>query len=97
MVLNPKATEAEVFDIAASVKDGVDCILLDRETSHAKNGHEAVTQLAKICSESEMNINFKKDSEEIRVASPTSYGTAESTAGAAVQICTDLKIDLIIV
>lgn len=50
-----------------------------------------------MCAESEKIMDFSKDSDEIRLASPSSYGTAESVAGAAVQTCKDLNINLIIV
>jgi pyruvate kinase len=38
MVFNKKSTEGEVYDIANSVKEGVDCIILDKETSRGDFG-----------------------------------------------------------
>lgn len=43
MVVNKKASEGEVYDIANSVKEGVDCIILDKETSKGEFGENAVT------------------------------------------------------
>lgn len=89
--------ESEAFDIAQAVIDGVDCIQLTEETSIGQYPEKCVHQLSKICFEAETSIDFPKTFEDIKVASPSTYGTAESVAASVVQTCIDLDIGLIIV
>lgn len=94
---NPKCSESEIYDIANAVNDGVDCFVLSRETSLMNNPEKAVVQLSKIIVESEKTTDYVLLSNEARFFSQIKFGTAESVASAAVQTCTDLNINLIIV
>jgi len=58
---------------------------------------KAVQQLSKICVEAEYTLDYNEIFNEIRLSSPSSYGTAEACAASTVQTCIDMKIGLIIV
>ena len=58
---------------------------------------KAVQQLTRICVEAEKTLDYNEIFNEIRLSSPSSYGTAEACAASVVQTCIDMSIGLIIV
>ena len=58
---------------------------------------KAVQQLTRICVEAEKTLDYNEMFNEIRLSSPSSYGTAEACAASVVQTCIDMSIGLIIV
>ena len=97
MVKSLRIKEAECYDIASLVIDGADCIQLTNETSTGMYPEKAVQQLAKICCEAEYTLDYTEMFNEIKLSSPSSYGTAEACAASVVQTCIDMSIGLIIV
>jgi pyruvate kinase len=97
MEKNLRIKESECIDAAGLIIDGADCLQLTNETSIGKFPEKAVLQLAKICCEAEYTLDYPAIFNEIKMSSPSSYGTAEACAASVVQTCIDMKIGLIIV
>lgn len=97
METNLRIKEAECIDVASLIIDGCDCIQLTNETATGMYPEKAVEQLAKICVEAEYTLDYNEIFSEIKLSSPSSYGTAEACAASVVQTCIDMKIGLIIV
>lgn len=97
MIDSERASRREVSDISTLIFDGVDAIMLSDETALGSFPEKAVLQLSKCCAEAEKIIDYKLGFEDIKLNSPTAYGTVESVACSAVQTSLDLSINTIIV
>ena len=58
MMRNPLPTRAEVSDVAAAVREGVDCIMLSGETAAGKFPLESLATMAKIAERTEQSIDY---------------------------------------
>lgn len=56
MMTNLKPTKAEVLDVANVVLDGIDSLILSRETSIGDNPIQSITTLNSICKEAEAAV-----------------------------------------
>lgn len=80
MIYNQIPTRAEVFDVANSVFDGTDAVMLSAETATGKFPDKAVAAMVRICAEAEkqrlttqsdhrLNTEFERIDEAIAMAS----------------------------
>lgn len=58
MVRNPRATRAEITDVANAIFDGSDAVMLSGETAVGKYPQEAVALMNRIALKTERSINF---------------------------------------
>lgn len=84
MTENPRPTRAETSDVANSILDGTDCVMLSGETAKGKYPIEAVAIMSRICKEAEQAYPYRTRFEEMTqiMARPTK--TAETVACSAV-------------
>ncbi|MFZ5351752.1 MAG: pyruvate kinase [Bacillota bacterium] len=91
MIRNPRPTRAEVTDIANSILDGTDAIMLSGETAAGKYPIESITMMSTIAERIEKSLDYNSigtklsDIGEITVANAVSHAscTASMDLGAA--------------
>lgn len=92
-----KPTRSEALDILCQVQDGVDGILLWRETSEGKYPLYCCKAMARICAEAESTLDYRALYEDTKKDTPRKIPQMETMASAAVSTTLNLQIDLIIV
>ena len=89
MIRNPQPTRAEVSDIANSILDGADALMLSGETAIGKYPVEAVNVLAKVAEKAEEMVTHR-NMEELK-------GTiSECVSNAAVLLAKEVNADAIL-
>jgi len=100
MISNPRPTRAECSDVANSVLDGTDCVMLSGETANGEHSEAAVTIMARTCCEAESSINFDSLYQAVRnstLRNVKNLTTSESIASSAVKTAIDVGAKAIIV
>ncbi len=75
---------AEVTEVANSVLDGAECVMLSGETAKGKYPIETVTLMSKICKQAESVMHNDQHRQDIMATLPSILSTSESIALAAV-------------
>ena len=94
MTHNPRPTRAEVSDVANAVYDGTSCVMLSGETSIGVHPIKVVKTMAKICEDTEANINYAKNFKQINF--PIS-NIADALSHSSVNAAIDLNAKAIVV
>lgn len=58
MIRNPRPTRAEASDVANSIYDGTDAIMLSGETAMGKHPIESIKMMVKIAQETELHLDY---------------------------------------
>lgn len=99
MTSAPRPTRAEASDVANSVLDGTDCVMLSGETAAGAFPENAVTIMRKICETAEQVLNYETAYQHIRAAMVHRFGKmtgVESVCSSAVKTSLDGDSPLII-
>src|SRR5947207_5195044 len=97
MTYNPRATRAEISDVANAVLDGADCVMLSGETAKGSYPKEAVTMMHETCLLAEVAIPYANVFDELRAVAPRPMETMESVAISAVGASMELNAGAILV
>lgn len=97
MISKERPFRRDVQEISALVVEGVDCILLQQETSDGNFPDKSVLQLAKCCVEAEDTIDYARRFKDAKDQCPTTFGTVDSVAQQAVSLSFDMGVRVIIV
>jgi len=96
MVSNPRATRAEVSDVANAVLDGADCVMLSGETAKGRYPVEAILTMGQICREADNLVEYDQVHAR-RAPLMFPHSMHESICAAAVRCAMDEKAALIVV
>ena len=89
MTHNPRPTRAEVSDVANAVYDGTSCVMLSGETTVGKYPVEVVKTMAKICEDTESNIDYDRNFKNIDFTiTNIPDALSHSSVNAAIAACT---------
>jgi len=99
MTSAPRPTRAEASDVANSVLDGTDCVMLSGETAAGAFPVNAVTIMRKICVEAEQVLKYETAYQHIRNAVTSRHGKmsqVESVCSSAVKTASDGESPLLV-
>ena len=94
MTHNPRPTRAEVSDVANAVYDGTSCVMLSGETSIGDNPVNVVRTMAKICEDTEANIDYDTNFKHIHFPIKN---VADALSHSSVNAAIDLQAKAIVV
>ena len=91
MVQNPRATRAEVADIANAVLDGTDALMLSEESAAGQYPIEAVQTLAQVAEETEKILEPRYEFPDVKKNIP------EAISHAAISLARDLEVEAFLI
>lgn len=94
MVSSYRCTRAEASDVANSIFDGTDAIMLSGETANGKYPLEAVRTMAQIAQTTEAALDYEKLSRESGIHGKTT--STDAIAHATVQIAREICADAVV-
>ena len=92
----PRPTRAEATDVANSVLDGTDCVMLSGETAAGSYPVEAIKVMSDICNEAEAYVDNYAVFKNLMEHQAIPMGTQESVASSAVRSAHKVSATLLI-
>jgi pyruvate kinase len=97
MVEQPYPTRAEMTDVANAVVDGVDAVMLSRETAIGQHPIKAVQVMASICQFAEIGTNHNQNYNFVRSFTPKPVGTVEAVVSTLAKNAVDIRPGMLVV
>lgn len=94
MTHNPRPTRAEVSDVSNAVYDGTSAVMLSGETAVGEFPVQVVRTMARICLDTEKNLDYKKQFRKLDVKIST---IADAVSHSCVSAAHDLNVKCIVV